>query len=141
MVNSMVHSRLFKGMAVYLSVAMTVITITDPLARAMPVTTGMIITNGTRQAELNDIQKALEQKLVAEKLKSLGYSDKEIMARVGQLNDKQLSDLAQKARSINSGGDFEFLGFIIALLIIAILVILILELYNRKIVVKTEPAK
>ena len=87
----------------------------------------------SRQQDLATLQRALENKLVQERLKALGYSDEEIKARLAQLSDQDLHNFATQIDTLTAGGDG--LGLVIAILIIIILVIIILKLMDKKIVV------
>jgi hypothetical protein len=87
----------------------------------------------SRQQDLATLQRALENKLVQERLKALGYSDKEINSRLDQLSDQDLHNFATQIDTLTAGGDG--LGLVIALLVIVILVIIILKLMDKKIVV------
>ena len=48
----------------------------------------------SRQEDIATIQKALEQKVVKERLKDLGYTEEEIKARLDRLSDSDLHSLA-----------------------------------------------
>jgi len=87
----------------------------------------------SRQQDLATLQRALENKLVQERLKALGYSDEEIKARLAQLSDQDLHNFATQIDTLTAGGDG--LGLVIAILVIIILVIIILKLMDKKIVV------
>jgi len=87
----------------------------------------------SRQQDLATLQRALENKLVQERLKTLGYSDEEIKARLDQLSDTDLHNFATQIDALTAGGDG--LGLVIALLVIIILVIIILKLMDKKIIV------
>jgi hypothetical protein len=87
----------------------------------------------SRQQDLATLQRALENKLVQERLKALGYSDEEIKARLDQLSDQDLHNFATQIDTLTVGGDG--LGLVIAILVIIILVIIILKLMDKKIVV------
>jgi hypothetical protein len=87
----------------------------------------------SRQQDLATLQRALESKLVQERLKAMGYSDKEINSRLDQLSDQDLHSFATQIDTLTVAGDG--LGLVIALLVIAILVLIILKLMGKKIVV------
>lgn len=86
-----------------------------------------------RKQDMARVQKALEHKLVKEKLNDLGYSEEEIAARLDQLSDQELHSFASQLDSLNPGGDG--FGIIIGILIIVLLVILILKLWGKRIVI------
>jgi hypothetical protein len=57
---------------------------------------GLTLSQPDRQSDLQKIQKVLEIKIVSERLKALGFSHDEIQARLDQLNDQQIHQMAQK---------------------------------------------
>ena len=78
-----------------------------------------------RSADMKTIQTALESKIVRERLKTLGLTDKEIESRLGKLTDQQVHQLAKNVDSIAPG------GFIGELLVGIVLVLLIIFLIKR----------
>lgn len=92
------------------------------------------ITLNTKAQDLEKIQKFLEMKIVSQRLKDFGYSEKEIMDRLSTLDEQTLHKLALKIDEIKIAGDAG-LAVILALLIIA-LVILIINLTGHRVVIK-----
>lgn len=84
----------------------------------------------SRQEDMATIQKALEQKLVQERLRDLGYTDDEIKARLDRLSDGEVHSLATQLDSLEPAGE---LGLVIGILVIIILVIVILMLTGHRI--------
>lgn len=78
-----------------------------------------------RTADMKTIQTTLESKIVRERLQKLGLSEKEIESRLGQLSDQQLHKLAKDVDTLAAG------GFIEAVLVAVVLVLLILFLLKR----------
>jgi len=122
-----------KIIASYLAFAMFIFGIV-PKLEASFIASEPIMLSLDRSADLQTIQKALEQKIVRDRLEVLGFSDNEIQQRLGQLSDEQIHYLAQNIDQLNTGGDG--LGIVIAVLVIAILVIILIKLTNREIVIK-----
>ncbi|MCG2738626.1 MAG: PA2779 family protein [Pseudomonadota bacterium] len=87
-----------------------------------------------RAADIDKIQKVLETKMVRERLAKLGYAQEEINSRLTQLSDRQIHNLALQIDEIKVGGD-SGLGIVIALLVIAILVVLFIQLTGHRVVV------
>ncbi len=87
-----------------------------------------------RDIELRKIQGLMESKLVSQRLSDLGFTTQEIQQRLAQLPDEQFHQLAQHLDSLQTGGDGA-LGIIIALLVIAILVVILLQITGHKIIV------
>lgn len=89
---------------------------------------------GTGRAEdLARLQSLLEQKVVAQRLADLGFSAEEIRARLSALDDATLHALAQRVDGLVPAGDAG--SVLLALAIIALLVVLILYLMDRKIII------
>ena len=84
--------------------------------------------------ELDTIQRALENKLVQEKLSAYGLTQDEINAKLQSMNDQQRHLLAQASEKVLAGGSG--IGTVIGLVIIVLLVIIILKLYDKQIVIK-----
>jgi hypothetical protein len=88
-----------------------------------------------RDADLIAVQRALEHKLVAQKLRDYGVTPDEVRARLATMSDQDLHVVASYSNGLPSGAD-DALGTIIALLVIVILVIVILKLLNKHVVIK-----
>ncbi len=129
-----------KGVAWYLVVAMFIIGIaprleasfvdSEPIGLATTVTSPPL----DRKADLEKIRSVLEMKVVKQRLHDLGFSDEEIEARLSQLSDQEIHQLAMQIDELRVGKD-NALGVIIALLIIAILVVILLQLMGHKVVI------
>lgn len=88
----------------------------------------------TRDADLIAVQRALEHKIVAQKLRDYGLTPDEVRARLATMSDQDLHQLASATKGLPSGGDG--VGALIGLLIVVLLVIIILKLLNKEIVVR-----
>jgi hypothetical protein len=84
--------------------------------------------------DLETIQRALENKLVQEKLGAYGLTQEEIQAKLQSMTDQQRHLLAQASEKILAGGDG--IGAVIGILIIVLLVIIILKLLDKQVIVK-----
>jgi hypothetical protein len=80
-------------------------------------------------------QRALENKIVAQKLRDYGVSPAEAQFKLASMSDRDLHTLASASKGLPSGGDGAT-GAIIGVLIVVILVIVILKLTHRQVVVK-----
>lgn len=125
---------LMKHISWYLVVAMFVIGIVPRLDAAIAPSEIIAASQFDRAADIDKIQRVLEMKVVRERLEKLGFTGEEIKARFDRLSDHQIHRLAQQIDDLRVGKD-EALGVIIALLVIAILVIIILQLTGRKVIV------
>lgn len=88
----------------------------------------------SREADINKIQRALESKMVSQRLSELGFSMDEINARLYELSDADIHQFASQLDSLMPGGDAAIT--IMALLVIAILVLVILQLVGYKVIIK-----
>jgi hypothetical protein len=86
-----------------------------------------------REEDIKTIQRALESKIVQEKLKAYGLSKEEIEKKLSEMDDQQIHTLAKASEKVLAGGD---LGLVIALLVIAILVVILLKLLNKEIIIR-----
>lgn len=86
-----------------------------------------------RDADLLIAQRALEHKVVAQKLRDYGVSAADAQLRLAKMSDHDLHQLASAAKGLPSGGDGT--GAIIGVLIVVILVIVVLKLLNKEVVV------
>jgi len=97
--------------------------------------TGATAITSVGDADLIAVQRALEHKVVAQKLRDYGVAPAEVSARLASVSDHDLHLLATYSKGLPSGGD-DALGTIILLLVIVILVIVILRLLNKQVIIK-----
>ena len=97
-------------------------------------TTGVTSIASARDADLLVVQRALEHKLVAQKLRDYGVQPQDVQLRLASMSDQDLHTLASTSKGLPSGADD--LGLLISLLVVVLLVILILKLMNKEIVVR-----
>ena len=86
-----------------------------------------------RAADLDRVQKILETKIIKERLEKLGFTRDEISNRFSQLSDYQIHQLALQLDDLKVGGDG--LGVVIAILVIAILVVILIQLSGHRVVI------
>jgi hypothetical protein len=84
--------------------------------------------NGTshRETDLQMIQKLLESKLIQHKLSQFGLTREEVEARLHQLDDEQIHQIASQIHTLEPGGNGA--EVLLILLLLGILVFVILEL-------------
>jgi len=123
---------LMKVVAAYLVIAMFIIGIAPKADAGIAPSEIIAMSQVDRAADIEKIQKVLETKMVRERLEKLGYAQEEINSRLTQLSDQQMHNLALQIDDIKVGGD---LGIVIALLVIAILVVLLIQLTGHRVVV------
>ncbi|MFI5323888.1 MAG: PA2779 family protein, partial [Thermodesulfobacteriota bacterium] len=88
--------------------------------------------NSATMREIDElkVRRALENKIVAEQLTSHGFTKGEVSAKLNQMSDEQVHQMASLADRIPAGGDGG-LGIIIGILVIVALVLLIILLFKR----------
>lgn len=91
-------------------------------ARGVPAQDGQ---SYDRAADMKAVQTALESKIVRERLKTLGLTDKEIESRLGRLSDQQLHKLSKDIKSVNPGGA---VTGVLELIILVIIIVLLVRL-------------
>lgn len=89
-------------------------------------------TSNNRDNDINKIAVELEKKIVREKLFSLGMTSNYVMKKINELSNEEIHQLAVKVEDIKAAGDAW--GAIAAILILAMIVILVLELLGRRVV-------
>lgn len=91
------------------------------------------VSNSNRVTDLQTIQRVLEAKIVQQRLQDWGLMAEEVEARLSQLSNEQVHQMAMQLDALMPGGE---LGLIILLLVIAIIVVLVLYLTGNKVVVE-----
>ena len=88
--------------------------------------------NASTIREINElkVKRALENKIVAEKLMGHGLTKEEVSEKIGEMSDEQVHQIASLADRIPAGGDGG-LAIVITILVIVALVLLIVYLYKR----------
>jgi hypothetical protein len=119
-----------RGIAMMLVVMMGLVSLV-PRVEASFVPSDQAASSLSRQEDMATIQKALENKLVRERLKDLGYTEEEIQARLDRLSDAEVHSLASQLDSLMPAGGWEVALAVI--LLVAILVVLILMWTGHKI--------
>jgi hypothetical protein len=90
-----------------------------------------------READLQAVQKALEHKLVAQKLKDYGVSASEVQARLPRMSDAEVHQIAMLSKKLPQGGDDVIvIGGIVTILIVIILIIVIVKLMHHDVIVR-----
>ena len=124
---------LMRHISWYLIIAMFIIGITPKADAGLAPSALIAMSQTDRSADLEKIQKVIEMKMVSERLEKFGLTQDEIQARLGSLSDQQIHKLALQIDDIKVGG--EVLGVIIALLVIAVLVVVLLQLTGQRVIV------
>ena len=121
--------------ALLVILCMSALDISPAAAGLAPSTaSGAASVSSTRDADLLVAQRALENKMVAQKLHDYGVSPAEAQMKLASMSDQDLHRLASASKGLPSGGDAA--GAIIGVLVVVILVIVVLRLMNKQVVVK-----
>jgi hypothetical protein len=98
-------------------------------------TSGTTNIASARDADLLVAQRALENKIVAQKLRDYGVAAADAQLKLASMSDRDLHTLASASRGLPSGGDGT-VGALIGVAVLVILVIVILRLTNHEVVVR-----
>ena len=116
-------------------VSMSLLTFSPASAGLAPSrTSGSTAIASSRDADLLLAKRALENKLVAQKLLDYGVSAADAQVRLASMSDRDLHTLASVSKGLPSGGDA--IGGVIGILVVVILVIVILKLLNKEVIVR-----
>ena len=124
---------LMRVVAMHLIIAMFIIGITPKVDAGLAPSELIAMSQIDRASDLEKIQKVIEMKMVSERLGKFGLTQDEIQKRLSNLGDQQIHKLALQIDDLRVGGDA--LGVLIALLVIAILVVLLLQLTGHRVIV------
>ncbi len=126
---------LMREISWYLIVAMFIIGIVPKVDAGLAPSELIAMSQTDRAADLEKVRKVLEMKVVSERLGKFGFTQDEIQSKINNLSDQQMHKLALQIDDLKVGRD-DALGIIIALLVIAILVVVILQLTGHHVIVK-----
>ena len=124
---------LLRRIAIMLVVTMALISIV-PQVEAAFISSDESFSYNMRQQDTTTIKKVLEQKLVKQRLKVLGYSEDEVKARLDKLSDNELHRFTTQLDALIAGGDA--LSVLVAILVIIGIIALILYITDKKIVIQ-----
>ena len=114
---------------------MSCLSINPALASLAPSTrSGVTTIDSARDADLLVAQRALENKVVAQKLRDYGVSPAEAQLKLASMSDQDLHRLASVSKGLPSGGDGTT-GAIIGVLVVIVLVIVVIRLLHHDVVV------
>ena len=116
---------LFKYISWYLVMAMFVIGIIPRAYAGFAPSEMMGLPPADRASDIAKVQKVLEAKMVSERLKELGLTADEIQARMDQLSDQQIHQLAVKLDELQVGSGHGWAILFVAAVIAAIVVFVV----------------
>ena len=91
-------------------------------------------TASVSHSDMAAIQKTLESSVIKQRLLDYGLSSEEAMAKVNQLSQEQIHQLAANLEALHAGADGA--GALIFLLLVAIIVVVVLQATGHKVIVK-----
>jgi hypothetical protein len=122
--------------ALVVVLCMSALNVSPALAGLAPSqTSGATTITSARDADLLVAQRALENKIVAQKLRDYGVAAADVQLKLASMSDRDLHTLASASRGLPSGGDGT-VGALIGVCVLVILVIVILRLTNRQVIVR-----
>ncbi len=124
---------LLRRIAIMLVVSIALISIV-PQVEASFISSDESFSYNMRQQDTATIKKIIEQKLVKQRLKTLGYSEDEVKARLDKLSDNELHRFATQLDTLTVGGDA--LGVLVAILVIVAIIALILFITGKRVVIQ-----
>jgi hypothetical protein len=127
-----------KCLICYLVIALFLMGIAPRLDAGFIPSETLNISPGTRAGDIDKIRIVLENKLVSQRLRDLGFTPEEVMARMSAMSDSQIHGFAQRLDQVKVGGE---LGVVIALLVIVVLVLVILRLTGHRVRVTSYVGK
>ena len=98
-------------------------------------TSGATTIVAPRDADMLVAQRALENKIVAQKLRDYGVAAADAQLKLVSMSDRDLHTLASVSRGLPSGGDGT-VAALISVCVLVILVIVILRLTNHQVIVR-----
>ena len=118
----------------YMIIAMFIIGIAPRVDAGLAPSEIIALAQSERVADLGKIQKVIEVKAISERLKQFGLTQDEVQARLVQMSDQQIHQVALQLDSLKVGQS-DALFVIIAILVIAILVVLLLKVTGHKVII------
>ena len=120
-----------KCLACYLAVAIFLIGLGQKVHAGFSPSEVVNPSSSVRTEDLEKIQKALELKMVGERLRQLGFTKEEIQGKLEGLNDQQLHQIASSLDELKVGGVH---GLAIALIAAAVIAVILVVLLVAKII-------
>jgi hypothetical protein len=127
----MKENPVYRFLALYLIIAMIILS-APAQGWAMFIPSGEAAS--VRHSEMSAIQKMLESSVIQQRLSDYGLSSEEALAKISQLSQEQIHQLATNLDSLQAGADG--VDALIFLLLVAIIVVVILQATGHKVIVK-----
>jgi len=105
-INSMLERKTTKLLSCYLVVAVLAIGFVQNVYAGFVPSEVMNLTGVDHEEDLQNIQSAIELKMVSERLKQLGFTTEEIKAKLAYLSNEQIHNIAVQIDGLRVGGEF-----------------------------------
>jgi len=102
-----------------------------PQANAGLAPSALVLSDSERAQDLDAVKKALETKMVRERLLEFGFTEEEVASKLSLLSDEDLHQLAAKADEIRVGGD----GALVVILLVVVAFLVYLVYTSQKVVI------
>lgn len=124
----------FKEIALALVVSLLIIGVVpkESMAYVVGATAPM---ETSRAKDMDKVQRLLESKLLAQKLKDAGLTTEEVRQRLDKLSDAELHQFTGQVDNVYPGGGID-IAIVVALLVIVVIVVALLKLSKKKIVIQ-----
>ncbi len=118
-----------RPLAVYLAVALTVLSIFAAPAEAMflPSAPAQDASGIDRTSDVAMIQQALESRTLQQRLMDYGLSRDEALAKINRLSDEQIHSLAANISALQAGGHHMDAETLLLILLLVLLIIIIVQ--------------
>ena len=126
-----------KMISCYLVVAMFVIGITPRVYAGFSPSEAISILTFDRSSDLDRIRKALEMKMVQERLKAFGFTPNEIEKKINLLSDQKIHQLAVQLDELRVAGD-GWAWLLVIIVLVAIGVIVYFYVTGHRVVIERE---
>jgi len=126
-----------KMISCYLVVAMFVIGITPRVYAGFSPSEAISILTFDRSSDLDRIRKALEMKMVQERLKAFGFTPDEIEKKINLLSDQKIHQLAVQLDELRVAGD-GWAWLLVIIVLVAIGVIVYFYVTGHRVVIERE---
>jgi hypothetical protein len=128
----LVRNRLYRlSIIVIVLASFTPVSLISKSVEGAMVSSQMILSGGKtadRGMEEEKVRRMLENKIVAERLKSHGLNKEEVMAKMDRMSDEQIHQLAALSDRIPAGGDGAATAAVIVLVVFVIAILLLIIL-------------
>jgi hypothetical protein len=129
---SLVKKRVYRVLIIMLILgSFTPVSVFSKSAEGAMVSSQMLSSDGStvsRSISEEKIRRMLENKIVAERLKSYGLSKEEVLEKISKMSDDQVHQLAALSDRIPAGGDGAATAAVLVLVVFVIVILVLIVL-------------